>query len=914
MSFSKYARWIWHEADPMAYDEYVRFRREFSLTTQEFQKLRQGGRALLMLTAESLYQGWVNGRVFGHGPAKSAEGRRSVDSHDITSFLKEGENSIELLVLGIGVGTMTNCAGEAGLIYQIKGLKRPIFSNAGTLLRKEAARAHRTVRRWMLPCLEDVNLAAPETPWIPATVVKRKVRMYPRRVPPPSREPLAPQRLIGASHVALPNFLVSFRLKPYLVSGAEQRRCNVMVAPAYLVTDIVSPVAQQLEFVPTLGNVIWFFEGKRLFEGSGWTTWDPAQAHPIVPLKKGANRLVGAHDKSHFEDINLCGFVKERIELVNPFGAGGFQVFPAHRVPERRLIDANAPTGAEALEMEEVDISQLDWAAMRRPEMDPTHTMPEGNAQDLARNARVLGDVTISWESGVLTLPPAEPGKAARAILDLEVLHNGWLAFEAISGEGSHLLVSFFEGLDPGPPLRVQWPAGSNNALTLHLHAGLQSFESFLPYGVRYIALHHTGSTPLELRGLRVLTANCGSRPRGFLQTSDALLNGIYRIGAQSVVSATDDTFTDCPTFEQVNWNFDNRMCLLTDALTCANTQVAANSLKLFAEDPDFPGLARSQYPSAWDNRIPLWSFHWIMACRDHYWLTGDLQFVEFVFPQVAAGIEEALAMINDRGLLEWDKPDAWHFVEWGHGRDDDHPICGGEQAGFLGALDAACALAALVERRRITGWRRAHGRLASAVRRWMWNGKRRAFVDSILADGSQSNVSSQVTNAMMALYGAGSAEWVRQVARRIHLGDRHLLPYGSPCGAYYVLELFDQIGMADQLFDVLRSRWGEIVLAGDTTTWEHFGEFGHAGWPTRSRCHPYSSYIVKYLIKYLLGIEAMAPGFRRVRIHPNPPADLDECHGAIPTPHGLVRCGWVREKGKLRLNVEAPEGVKVLR
>jgi alpha-L-rhamnosidase len=914
MNFSKRARWIWHDGDPAAYHDYVRFRREFSIRPEQLRKLRRGGRVFLRLTAESLYQGWVNGRVFGHGPAKSAEGRRSVDAYDITSFLTEGENSIELLVLGIGVGTMTTCAGEAGLIFQIEGLGRPILSDASTLLRREASRSHKTVRRWVLPCLEDVDMTAPESRWIPATVVERSVRIYPRRVPLPSREALFPQRLIAAGQVALPNFSMSFRLKPYLASGTQQRRSNILVAPAYLVTDIVSPVAQQLEFVPALGNVIWFFNGRRLFEGSGWTGWDPAQARPVIRLKKGANRLVGAHDKSHFEDINLCGFVKEPVELVNPFGAGGFQVFPARRVPQRRLHDPNAPTGVEAPDGEEADVTTLDWAAMDRPDMDPAHTMPEANAQDLARNARLVRELTISWDSAVLTLPAAEPGMAARVILDLDVLHNGWLAFEAIGGAGSRLLVSFFEGLDPGPPLRVQWPAGSNNALSLRIRGGLQSFESFLPYGVRYIALYHTGSTPLELRGLRVLTANCGSRPRGFLQTSDALLNGIYRVGAQSVVSATDDTFTDCPTFEQVNWNFDNRMCLLTDALTCANTPVAANSLLLFAEDPDYPGLARSQYPSAWDNRIPLWSFHWIMACRDHHWMTGDLQFVESVFPQVASGIEEALAMINPEGLLEWNTPDAWHFVEWGHGRDDDHPICGGEQAGLLGALDAACALAALVDKKWIARWRRARGRLASAVRRWMWNEKRQAFTDSILADGSQSDASSQVTNAMMALYGAGTEDWARQVAQRIHQGDRQLLPYGSPCGAYYVLELFDQIGMVDELFAVLRSRWGEIVLAGDTTTWEHFGEFGNAGWPTRSRCHPYSSYVVKYLVKYLLGIEAMAPGFRRVRVRPNPPAELEECHGAIPTPHGLVRCGWVRENGKLTLNVEAPAGVRVSR
>ena len=66
---------------------------------------------------------------------------------------------------------------------------------------------------------------------------------------------------------------------------------------------------------------------------------------------------------------------------------------------------------------------------------------------------------------------------------------------------------------------------------------------------------------------------------------------------------------------------------------------------------------------------------------------------------------------------------------------------------------------------------------------------------------------------------------------------------------------------MADAIFAQIRQRWGDMVNEGDRTTWEHFKEFGHGNWPTRSRCHPFSAYILKYYIKYLLGIEINAPG-----------------------------------------------------
>lgn len=906
-SLSEKARWIWRDADPFAYHEYLRVRKRFFLTKKQLLKIQAGAQAGLSITAESLYQAWMNGRVIGHGPAKSAEGKRPVDQYDIADFLVAGSNQLDLLVLSVGVGTMTACAAEAGVIFQVNLPGRIVVSNASALVQPDASRGRKTVRRWMLPCQEDVDAAAGEDEWRPAKVIRKQVTLYPRRVPLPSREPLLPRRFVSSETVRLPDFSCSFRIKPYLTKGEEQRRNNLISTPACIVTDIVSPVAQAMEFVPTLGNVTWYFEGKVVFKGSGWEPWPREKFKGIVRLKKGANRLVGIHERSHFEDISLCAFVKTPVRAVNPFGTGGFQVIPMDRTPGPEDLASLQSCGKKGVQM-----GGSDGAISKMPEMDPGHTMVDGNAHDLVINAKVLRDTKVEW-SEPLRIPASVPGEAVRVVLDLGVLHNGWISFDVLGSSGGRLIVSFLEAIKESPPRRIQWPAGSNNALTYRLCDGRQSFESFLPYGARYVAIHHAGASPVQIGGLKIFTANCGSRRRGFLQSSDTLVNGIYRIAVQSIVSATDDTFTDCPTFEQVNWNYDNRMCMLTDFLSCANVAVARNSLELFAEDPRYPGLVRSQYPSAWDSRIPLWSFHWIMACRDYYWHTGDVDFVKTVFSKIASGIEEALGMVNADGLFEWRDADVWHFVEWGHGRDDDHAIVGGEQAGLAGALEAAEYLGALAGgRTKLRQWRSARQNLIHAVNRRMWDRRRDAYVDSIHEDGSRSAVCSQVTNAMMAIYGVGNPAWTRRLARRLHAGDSRLLRYGSPCGVYYVLELFDKLGMVEDIFNIVRHRWGEMVLEGDTTTWEHFGEFGHAGFPTRSRCHPFASYVSKYLVKYLLGIEALAPAFAGIRIQPRPPKGIDFCRGAIPTPHGLIRVGWERAAGKIRLGREVPKGIRV--
>ena len=50
----------------------------------------------------------------------------------------------------------------------------------------------------------------------------------------------------------------------------------------------------------------------------------------------------------------------------------------------------------------------------------------------------------------------------------------------------------------------------------------------------------------------------------------------------------------------------------------------------------------------------------------------------------------------------------------------------------------------------------------------------------------------------------------------------------------------------------------------------------------------------VYLLSRYILGISPASPGFDRIRIEPRI-AQLEECYGTVPTPHGWVRLGWKR-------------------
>ncbi|MDR1281149.1 MAG: alpha-L-rhamnosidase, partial [Opitutaceae bacterium] len=509
-----------------------------------------------------------------------------------------------------------------------------------------------------------------------------------------------------------------------------------------------------------------------------------------------------------------------------------------------------------------------------------------------------------------------------------------WLAFSAFGKAGDILIFSFFESLAPGAPLRIVWPGAINNVIRYRLRDGWQHFESFFAYGVRYIAIHHQGGAPVEIRDLRIHSAHCGNLPAASIRTGDVTLDAIHALCEHTLYSATDDTLTDCPTYEAVNWNFDNRLGALADLATFRNLSILKNTIEHYTRDPLYPGLVRSHTPSTWENRIPVFSFHWILLCRDYHWHTADRAFVGRVFPQVARGLEEALGMIDPTlGLLRWHDPyDCWHLMDWGQGRDDKHPIISGEQALLLGALEAGEYLAGEMLKAEglkpeigqdahapatcIACWRAARESLSAAIDRHLWSPDRDAYADSLHTDGTLSPVSSQVSNAALALHGAGTPEWHARFHRRLRTKDPALLPFGSPMGLFYILEFLDRRDDVETIFQVIRDKWTPMLAAGDRTAWEHFPEYsGNPDSPTRSRCHPFATWILGYYVKYLLGLTATAPGQREFRFDPRPPADLHDnaFQGALPVAGGWIRVSWHREDdGRLATAIEAPPGITI--
>lgn len=98
------------------------------------------------------------------------------------------------------------------------------------------------------------------------------------------------------------------------------------------------------------------------------------------------------------------------------------------------------------------------------------------------------------------------------------------------------------------------------------------------------------------------------------------------------------------------------------------------------------------------------------------------------------------------------------------------------------------------------------------------------------------------------------------------------------------------------------------------TTFWEWYGENGKIPGAFASLCHPWSSWILQVLNENLTGIKPIDAGFSQVELNPKAMIFCTEIKNAsfhIPTPKGIIKGEWYRNKKGVVYKAELPEEIE---
>lgn len=921
--------WIWVSENTPGVNSFVRYRRAFNYVD---------GAAKIHITADSRYVLYVNGEYLGQGPVRSWPGHWSYDTYDLSPHLLPGRNVVAVLVNHFGDGNFQYIPAPPGLLAQIELCKETIPTDDAWKAASYPAFLSVVPRVSVQEGFEEQFDARysdgwekrdyDDFAWSPAVQLRPADDGFhkdftPRSIPFLTMEPVLPVRIVDRDEVRSNRYIFTIQIKPYLAPG--DRSSERIISHAYLATRIWSPEECEAKSACMVANWQSPCVGLKL---NGQAVEDG-----FLHLRSGWNDLaINVSGSYHISEYDVCIDGPEGVSfacmgeqggspwaVIGPFALSGDELFRAENAMDEHSLVLNPSDMRFA-----VTVGENFWASgdvsstVGQPyfqQVASEHLPPE-NVVAQAMTDQPVGDgVVVDDEENLLsgagwtTVYPSREGTDVRLLLDFGRELLGYHRFEIDAPAGTVLDAHNFEFIQPDG--RRNYAEGMNNTFRYICKEGRQEYQTLLRRGLQYTYLTLRNMTgPVRLRRVQVLFSTYPQSHRGSFACSDAQLSSIWEVGAHTLRCCSEDTYTDCPTYEQTFWVGDARNEALVDWSVNGDPRLWYRCLEQAGQSLERSVLTESNVPSAWINILPAWSFLWMRSCREYMFYTGDEENGRKLFDLVKKNVEGISAHINEKGLFDIR---AWNMFDWA---PMDTPSTGGVVTHLnclaVHALTDVAEMAEwLCETSFASEWRALGDSIKDAVNEHLWNEEMGAYTDCLRGD-IQSSVFSQQTQTAACMSSVASGTRADKCREIMHHPPEGFVRAGSPFFEFFLLEAYQREGKVQEFLDTIRKDWGFMVDMGASTFWESWSMAGADGRLTRSHCHGWSAAPTYFLGSYILGIRPGGPGFSPVIVEPHP-GDLLWCRGAVPTPDGDIYVRWENKPdAPFILRITAPERCKL--
>lgn len=368
-----------------------------------------------------------------------------------------------------------------------------------------------------------------------------------------------------------------------------------------------------------------------------------------------------------------------------------------------------------------------------------------------------------------------------------------------------------------------------------------------------------------------------------------SLFNEIWNVGWWTQRLCSNETFFDCPYYEQLQYIGDSRIQALVSTYVSGDSRLTKNALYAF-RDSQLPfGITQSRYPCNQLQIIPPFSLVWVTMVYDYWMLNDDSLFVESMIP----GIQETLNWFENHldpsgmlGPVEW-----WNFIDWvdSEGWIDGNPPDAYKGNSSILSLQFVYTLekaTVILEAYQLHDLALKYRNLAKRIKNSVYQ---RCFdMDKgIIADSPEKNTFSQHANILALLTHTFPESSDMQGIIHSILSDKDLAQ-STLYYKYYLFEALEKSGYGN-LFSTLLLPWKQMLDAGLTT-------FAEKADPTRSDCHAWSASPVYYFLSLVAGIQPAEPGFKSVRIEPHP-GDINDIDAILPHKLGDIHVALKKVK-----------------
>ncbi len=436
---------------------------------------------------------------------------------------------------------------------------------------------------------------------------------------------------------------------------------------------------------------------------------------------------------------------------------------------------------------------------------------------------------------------------------------------------------------------------GEKNATNDH---ALRDFIAAIPQlsdnvyggtGFRFLRLDAMGEIALKAVVAEDHRANIPIR--GSFSCDDERVNTIYRVAQETLLTCVQNGYIwDGVKRDRLVWIGDLHPEMMGLLALAGERKEVENCLRISMEQTPLP---------EWIDGIPVYSLWWIINLHDYYMYTGKKIPARFL-SYMRGVVEQVDGLIGTDGTHF-----PYDFLDWPtHGQED-------ETKGQLGVVALAMHKAARLSR-------------AAGIH---------TAAEEILARLPHADVKkSEQAAALCFLSGVTGAEETKKLL--IREGVDGISAFMS----YYILRALTECGEGERALSFMKEYYSGMLDRGAVTFWEDFcvdwlkgsgridalpgrgekdlhGDFGafcYQGF-RHSLCHGWSCGPVPFLTHVVLGVKVVESGCKTLAISPDL-CGLRRAEGVFPTPLGDVHISHERAGEKIVTNVDAPEGIRIVK
>ncbi|STX05704.1 alpha-L-rhamnosidase [Kocuria rosea] len=547
-----------------------------------------------------------------------------------------------------------------------------------------------------------------------------------------------------------------------------------------------------------------------------------------------------------------------------------------------------------------------DWSPVRTSALDPSVLVaPTGPA------VRCTGE---------LTPVSVEDKGDGRWLLDFGQNHSGRLRLRADGPAGRAITLRHAEVVEDGElSLRPLRTASATDVLVLAGEA-VQWEPRTTIHGYRYAEISGWPGT-LEPGDVVSRVLHTDMERIGWFRCSEPLLERLHENVLWSLRSNFVDIPTDCPQRdERLGWTGDIQVFTPTAAFLYDVTGMLDSWLRDLALEQQDVGRVPFYVPylplGEWADLPPepaaVWDDVAVLTPDVLHQRTGDRELLRRQYPSARTFVEQVAAKAGPSRLCEgWPQLGDWLDPA----APPENPFEATTDPGLVATAYFAHSTARLAAIAELLGENEDAARYAELAR-----DVAAAFAARYITPEGRATSDTQAAYALISAFDlypdrrtrqAGAdrlAELVRAAGGRIATGFA-----GTPV----VTDALTAGGHLAEAYLMLRATecpsWLYPITMGATTIWERWDSMLPDGSINPGEMTSFNHYalgaVADWMHRVVAGLEAVEPGYRRLRFAPRPGGTLTSAGAIHLTPYGEARIDWALEDGILRTTVGVPVG-----